>query len=78
VVELGKLLSHVAEHRKSHLAPASADDVDIMPRSRARINGEWTRISGEERCAISETGTGFAYANLSEILLPLVLLGSSG
>lgn len=27
VVELGKLLSHVAEHRKSHLTPASAGDL---------------------------------------------------
>jgi hypothetical protein len=26
------------------------------------------RFSNKERCAISETGTGFAYAKLSEIL----------
>ena len=31
-----------------------------------------------DRCAISETGTGFADAKLSEILLPLALLASSG
>jgi hypothetical protein len=30
------------------------------------------------RRAISETGTGFAYAKLSEALPPLALLGSSG
>jgi len=31
-----------------------------------------------ERCAISETGTGFADAKLSEVLPPLAMLGSSG
>jgi hypothetical protein len=32
----------------------------------------------KERCAISETGTGFACAKLSEVLPPLALLRSSG
>jgi hypothetical protein len=36
------------------------------------------RRKHKERCAMSETGTGFPGAKLSEVLPPLAMLGSSG
>jgi hypothetical protein len=58
-------------------ASAAGSGFELLP-------SEWEfaslarRQKHKERCAISETGTGFANAKLSEVLPPLALLGSSG
>jgi hypothetical protein len=60
-------------------APSGAGDDNRVEAAAGFDRGWQGRLdNSEERCAITETGTGFAGAKLSEILPPLAMLGSSG